>query len=735
MGMVLTRSLLNRELSRQKSKLTDEELFTSDSFAALVTSVTEGVSKTYGQKISAKVEWLTPDDYVAFVAGMELLQLNANNALVQGTDRQTRYRLLMGLVLHECGHRLFTDFPYYEKYVAAVYRSREMEGAPKVSSALKKLSKGQMDMVMNVFHSITNIIEDAFIELVLMRLFPGYGAYLSELRDVHLRDTPSLEGDKENGVPDSARFFNALLSYAKFGVVKADSEETLKTDPVAVLLEPLKPGIDAARVEKSYAKRIRACAGIFEALWDVLFNFKEEEKPKESGSESDGSGKGSGSDASGKEPSDESKEETSDAGTEESEGKTSDSSEETSSDDADAEESEGETSDTSEEASSDDADTEESEAGPSLEDILEKMSRMDAPIDESQSASKKSMVGAMMDATDLDLDDEVKAEEPGDGKDTALERLADEISEQKALDEINGEAEKKEQAALAGIPTGGYHEGQNHIWRKVPKGKSADYGKLEASVKSAYNALCKQFSKQIRDRLEYSWEDGLFTGQRLVDATRRDLRRFANRNIPEDDFDMAISLYIDLSGSMHGEISRRDDTRKWEIARKTAFLMASFCKSLGIPLQIVGHDYLRGVRLVQFKGFDTCDNREFERISRLGEMVWSDNRDGYGLRVCAEALAQRREKCRLLFVISDGEPFAPGYFYREAKPDIDDALTVYGRKGIRFITAGMGDCGDGVRRLYQEGLSNKVAAKYLDITDVDTMPRAFVNIIKKYLDA
>lgn len=656
--MTLTRSLLNKELSRQKSKMTDEELFTSDSFAALITSVTEGVSKTYGQKISAKVEWLTPDDYVAFVAGMETLQLNANNALVQGTDRQTRYRLLMGLVLHECGHRLFTDFSYYEKFVDAVYRTRELPGAPKVSSALKKLSKGQIDKVLNVFHSICNIIEDAFIELVLMRLFPGYGAYLSELRDVHLRETPSLERDKADGVPDSARFVNALLSYAKFGVVKADSEETLTTDPVAVLLEPLKPVIDAARVEKSYAKRVSACAGIFEALWDVLFTFKEEES------------------ADGK-------------------------------------------------------------AGPSLEDVLEALGKMDTPIDESQKSSSGSpMVDAMTDAVSFDLEEGDKAEgRDGDVTSPALDRLAEEIAEQKALDEINRKAEKEEREAMGKTLMGDFHKGISHKWRDVPKGKASDYGKLEESVKSAYNALCKQFSKQIRDRLEYSWEDGLFTGQRLADATRRDMRRFANRNVPEDDFDMAISLYIDLSGSMHGGIASSDYTPKWEIARKTAFLMASFCKSLGIPLQIIGHDYLRCVRLVSFKGFDTCDNREFERISRLGEMVWSDNRDGYGLRICAEALAKRREKCRLLFVISDGEPCAPGYFYREAKPDIDDTLTVYGRKGIRFITAGMGDCGDGVRQLYQDGLSNKVAAKYIDITDVDTMPRAFVNIIKKYLDA
>jgi hypothetical protein len=97
---------------------------------------------------------------------------------------------------------------------------------------------------------------------------------------------------------------------------------------------------------------------------------------------------------------------------------------------------------------------------------------------------------------------------------------------------------------------------------------------------------------------------------------------------------------------------------------------------------------------------------------------------------------------KILFIISDGAPNGLGYGYRMgqtpeqsmAKADINDILTTYGRKGISFITAGLSENRKTIEALYTDGLSEKTAAKYLDISDLNRLPKTLVNILKKEID-
>ena len=730
--MNMSRIVFNRQLAADKmTNLTDEQLFTSEGFRDTVEDVVRGVSKTFNAPLKVNLAWLTPRHYVAFVQGFNVIALNTNNIMVQGKDRLGRYRILMGIVLHECGHRLFTDFSYFEGVVKRMYATKSLDGAPHLTAAMAGMSAPQLQMVGNLFHTIQNTIEDGFIELVLLTMFPGYGTYLQELRDLQLGEADSIAEMRRNGLKDEGVLHNLLLTYAKYGVVKFEDEAVEKLDPAYLIFEKVMPVVAAARVEKSFAKRVSACAKILDAFWEALASAVQPQDDGAAQSQQGQPGQGQQSQSSG----------SGEDAASEGKGRNSDS------DEADASEEEGSSSASEGEGiSSSDEDGEGSYSPASggadggnpasMEDILNALGNMPMQRDESQCGS--SVLSAGQDASD-EVDEPSEPTTGNSSDEQKLEEMAKKEAEQQAADDGEKALRKEVENKLANVDVGSIHKGIACEFKDVPKGKSDDFALLLAELKPVYDALCKKFAKDIKDRLEYSWEDGLYTGARLTAPYRKDMKRFANRLVPEEDFDMAVSLYIDLSGSMADDVGTDNLTAKSEVARRTAVIMYRFCEALGIPLQVIGHNGYRTVSLWRFKEFDSCDGRDLDRISQLNRCVGSSNRDGYGLRLCCEELTKRREKCRLMFIVSDGEPAGcDGYYDVEPgtlpKMDIDDILTSYGRKGIKFVAAGLGDYAAPVRRLYQEGLSPRVAAQFIDITDVSTMPKTFVNIIKKYLD-
>ena len=118
----------------------------------------------------------------------------------------------------------------------------------------------------------------------------------------------------------------------------------------------------------------------------------------------------------------------------------------------------------------------------------------------------------------------------------------------------------------------------------------------------------------------------------------------------------------------------------------------------------------------------------------MGIRAKENNRDGYALRYCAEMLSKRQEDIKLLFCVSDGVPEASGYGFANGKSDIQNVLREYAKKHILFITAGIGSDVGRIKNIYTDGLSEKNAAKFLNIEDLDTLPKSFIKIIKKYLE-
>lgn len=242
--------------------------------------------------------------------------------------------------------------------------------------------------------------------------------------------------------------------------------------------------------------------------------------------------------------------------------------------------------------------------------------------------------------------------------------------------------------------------------------------------------VVKNLDRIIKERQKGDKQNSLYAGK-MIDAAhtyRKDKKIFANKILPEDIPDMEVVVLVDCSGSM-------SYSNRMEQSVKCAYVTWKFCQLMKIPCSVYGHttNYSpeNKVLINCVAHAKSMDKEDAKRIFML--RPYADNRDGWALNFCCEALAESYATTKLLLVISDGLPAADGYGFILGKKDCQEVVRKYKKKGISIITAGIDECADDIKSLYLDGVPQKEAAKFLDFTDMTQLPRAFANIIKKEL--
>ena len=100
------------------------------------------------------------------------------------------------------------------------------------------------------------------------------------------------------------------------------------------------------------------------------------------------------------------------------------------------------------------------------------------------------------------------------------------------------------------------------------------------------------------------------------------------------------------------------------------------------------------------------------------------NRDGLALEVALNLLSKRPEECRMLFIISDGQPSAQGYGGPPAYEDMRSIVEKYRRKGIETIAFAIGSDKDRIKMIYGQD-------SFVDISDLNALPKTLVRILRK----
>lgn len=750
-----------------KSTLDDKTLFLSNGFRTVCNNIITGVSKAWNQKITVLLEWGNPKGAVAYATENNVVYLNLNNEMVQNTTRHKRYRLYIALLLHECGHRLFTDFSDIKRRKNMVINEHLLSytGCEEANEYLYAHPEDAVKMANALFKFI-NRIEDGHIELRLLDRFHGYGRYLQELRDMQLEGFPSLEEMREKNIPSAACLFNMVLCYAKYHVMLSDESSQ---DEVSKMMYEIAEYIDLARVEKNAKTRNQLICEAFNFLFSLLIQKKENEQSQSnSGNPSPTQQQNNSSqDDSGDESEDSTGNDPKNSTDTESEDSESDNSGASGNDSSDESDNESEDNSSTTNSQSDDSETSEDESDelgdnasttPSLSDELESILSNVSEDQEEENGSTPSTSplvqehGQIGNTNDQSASTANSNENEDTGDDSReISSLEESVAEEKVIQEEEKQLTKLLNTLKNEMDFGEYHRYKNRRgqWvditcdiKRVSPIPSEDYDSLKEQTATAMRRMVKEFQKEIRDMQLGDRLTGLYSGQRVYQPYRQDLRRFSKNRAPEDIPNMSLILLIDESGSMDGE--------RIEAARKTALLIYEFCAALKIRVSIYGHgaDMEGGTFLHCYAEFDSIDRKDAYRISNI-KAENACNRDGYALRFCSEKLLKETSDQRILMIISDGAPNDINYGYHyipenrrtstfhpemqgNAKMDIADVLKTYGKKGISFITAGLGDDIEPIKDIYCD-MDKKFAAKFLSITDLDAMPKKMVSILKSLI--
>lgn len=229
--MRTSHTAIRRRIADEKSKLTDEQLFASPQFASYLTDIAEGTTGRYRRKSSVRTYWdALPHADIAHTDN-RVITVNAGNCLTRSfPTRSLKADSLLGIVGHECGHILFSDFTMLETYHQALSGGRFYPQEPEDLSAkqarslreigefLEEKDEAVINALSGIAHSLVNMMEDVYIEGRMCDAFPGglrTGILLNNLRFAEEMDSVTEEiGHQHHEVFIVA---NLLIQYAKTG--------------------------------------------------------------------------------------------------------------------------------------------------------------------------------------------------------------------------------------------------------------------------------------------------------------------------------------------------------------------------------------------------------------------------------------------------------------------------------------------------------------------------------------
>lgn len=670
---------IRRRIAEQKSKLTDEQLFSSRQFAAYLTDIAEATTGRYRRKSSVRTYWDALLNADIAHTDNRTITVNTGNFLTRSfPTRPLRADSLLGLVGHECGHILFSDFTMLNTYSQSLQGGRFYPQMPEDLSAKQEKSlreileffeekdEAVIKALCVIARSLMNMMEDVYIEGRMCDAFPSSiktGILLNNLSFAEEMDSVTEEIDKQHHKVFIAA--NLLVQYAKTGDI--NNLGGYKGPYLNTVYECI-PYIDDASYDDDAKVRFDAANKMLLLLWPYMESFikKVREDIKNNTNKAD---EDLGSQLAGGAPMPN--------GT----GKPV---------------SGGAAKTASHDPSSDEDDREQLRQALDYEEgriALEKTDEIGEDGDGGISRTSDYAGSGYVSQAAADMEH-------------LMTQLAEEAAyasyEQELSEELQAESDKiRYDNAHRGM-----HVNVNRMGYVDPSYMEA-YQKVAPPLLLISKRLQKQISQILKDYKEGGKLDNLPMGKRINvrNAVRNDGRLFYKLKLPNDRTDIAVVILNDESGSM-------SSCNRITYARSASIILYDFCKGLDIPVAIYGHSEFDDVELYAYAEFDSIDNKDQYRLMDMSAR--SGNRDGAALRYAAERLMTRPEAIKLLIIISDGQPADDNYYGTEAEADLRGIKKEYTAKGIQLFAAAIGSDKPNIQRIYGDG--------FLDITNLEKLP-------------
>ena len=782
--MAQTNKALRRVIMEKAKELSPEEVFTSPEMQEHLTKVASGCGRRYGTAIVAVVVWSPQEDWVAYTDG-NTVHVNAGSKIFDDFGVKTvgdRYCLIIGLIVHEAGHILFTDFSLSRSCMEGLAISHELtpmpDGAcPQVKAFLDQYPAAA-SIAAQMWHQVENSIEDGRMENLVLPEIPGYGIYLGDLRKAQFGEWQGAAADKAKGLDKLARLLNLVLMQAKYGQAKGMDFQ----DEVTDMFDRLKPLIDRATAQASAFEGQKLINEVFETMITMIIDemLKSQQKPKQPQQGSGQSGNQQGGGQSGQDQnSGENRgdgNDQPDGGSGKQDGEDSNSPEggkDQQDGGKDGSESQSESGEGGQPSKDDGGPQDSSESGrqsgsssgngedssSSASSNGQEQGQQDASGAPSAQPDLSSLVDAMKKAVEEGEKHEDKGDTMSRNDDSPKgDRASGEVKKPSSSAEGDSNASDSDEAADAAARQAlndlcrsiaqreveaEIQSGVSSRMKKAVQDAERDAGKFRIGSRMSRTAgsrnsrvdtsgldkiarkMAKEFLREIKDRQLGDTVSGYFYGNVLsVDELyRRDRKVYSKKTQPEDLPDMECCILIDASGSMEGE--------KLFIAQKTAYIVCKFCESLQAPVSVVAHD-ANGVVNLQVAVDAGLPKNDIRRVFDI--KAGCCNRDGFAVRSAADMLRSSPASQKLLLVISDGCPSE----YRsieEADEDVRTAVADAKKAGITVLTAGIGSDAENIREVWLDGMSPRKTARFVEIPEdrLERLPKIFVKAIKDEL--
>lgn len=303
-----------------------------------------------------------------------------------------------------------------------------------------------------------------------------------------------------------------------------------------------------------------------------------------------------------------------------------------------------------------------------------------------------------------------------------IERLLDKMAEKAACEQLENERTRELNDVAQSISYGDVHAGVDICVNRistVDEELAEQYNAISGPLLDISRQLQKSLLQQLKDKQRGGKQTGLMMGRRL-DAhalCRNDGKVFYKNALPNEIPQMSVGLLLDESGSMCS-------CDRCTYARSSAIILYDFCKALHIPVTVYGHSTSgSSVELYSYAEFESIDNDDKYRMMDIAAR--GSNRDGAALRFMAEQLVKRPEEVKILILVSDGQPAAPGYYGSAAEEDLRGIKQEYRRKGVLFIAAAIGEDKQNIERIYGDS--------FMDITDLNQLPVKLTAAVKRHM--
>lgn len=703
---------VRKRIMDEKSKITDEEFFTSKEYRGYLADITEAATKRYRRPIHVTV-FADPEDSTVAYTDYNGIVINACNHITWSMPtRKLRSMSIEGFNAHENSHNLFTDNRIAHAYFNSLEHGKFYPKKPTRLKGDQKLNaQGIIDALMDdtdpipktvilrTAKALSNILEDGYVDARYSYEFPGNPARGIALNNVRFAETvPDIDTMIDKQFYPHNIVLNLLLEYVRAREVNNLTGYTGEYMDRFLAALPL---VDACIYDEDSRARFDAVNRIMIDLWPLMRRCFDDLRDKQQNDASSSSGSGN----------------STTPGTGE---------------DSDSDNGMGAVQDALESQLPQIAPNFTMKSGPvpfngafvpdgeQAQELLEQVSKA---LSEETARIAAHRTETIISNGDGSIVQDSEYEGAGyEFSATDIERVLEKIATGKVNESLEEELSEELQSEATSIQYGNAHRNINitvHRMSHVNQNLIDSYTAVAPQLLMLSKRLQRSVSTILRDKRQGGKQTGLYVGKHLDQHAfhRNDGRVFCNKRLPTEPINMSVALLVDESGSMCG----CDRITK---ARATAIVVQDFCEKLGIPIMIVGHTAsCAHVELFSYADFKSVDKKDRYRLMDMSARYC--NRDGAALRYVAEKLSKQNSDVKMLFIICDGQPNDDGYTGTAAEADLRGIKLEYSRKGVQIFAAAIGDDRANIERIYGAG--------YLDITDLNQLPIMLTQLIARNL--